>query len=108
MVNGGEHADKRILTMPEEVQLAKWLKAENKAIKGKTRDEQREKIQEILQFRRACNKEGGRQRPAPLSTMADKGVSLPCDRWFWRFFASHEDIVVQKKQHRESLDRGNW
>ena len=47
VANGEEHADKRILTMLEEVQLARWLKKENKAIKGKTRDEQREKIQAI-------------------------------------------------------------
>ena len=111
VVNGEEHADKRILTMLEEVQLAKWLKEENKAIKGKTRDEQREKIQEVLKLRKKANRLGGRKKPPPLSTvalnvLADQGATLPADSWFVRFFATHEDIVVEKKQHRESLDRG--
>jgi hypothetical protein len=109
VVNGEEHADKRILTMLEEVQLARWLKKENKAIKGKTRDEQREKIQEFLKLRKKANWKGGRKKPPPLSTLAKTVLgdsNLPCDRWFVRFFATHEDIVVEKKQHRESLDRG--
>ena len=111
VVNGEEHADKRILTLLEEVQLAQWLKKENKAIKGKTRDEQRDKIREFLELRKKANWKGGRKKPPPLSTIAiAKTVladsNLPCDRWFRRFFATHEDIVVEKKQHRESLDRG--
>ena len=46
-MNGEEHPDKRILTFQEERQLAKWLQQENRAIKGKNRDEQRAKIVEI-------------------------------------------------------------
>ena len=49
VINGEEHADKRILTVLEEVQLAKWLlKEENKAIKGKTRNEQKKHTEAVV------------------------------------------------------------
>jgi hypothetical protein len=110
VTNGEEHAELHILTVSEEAQLAKWLARENKTIKGKNRDEQRQKIVEILQLRRAANKRGGRRHVAlserAQAVLADQGVTLPSDDWFVRFFAVHEDIVVEKKQHRENLDRG--
>ena len=110
VVNGCSHPELRILTVSEELQFARWLEQENRAIKGKNRDEQRQKIVEILSLRRAANKRGGRARVAlsqpALGVLANDGFTLPSDDWFVRFFAVYEDIVVEKKQHRESLDRG--
>jgi hypothetical protein len=109
VVNGEEYADRSILTMQEERQLAAWLKAENKVLKGKTRDEQRTKIVEILRHRKRQNKRGGRAR-VPVSNAAtavidDAGINLPSNEWFVSFFARWEDVVTEKRQKRENLDR---
>ena len=59
VVNGEEYADRRILTLREMVQFAKWLASEAKAGKPKDRDMQRSKIVEMLELRKRL-RYGGR------------------------------------------------
>eukprot|EP00658_Telonema_sp_P-2_P052001 TRINITY_DN40128_c0_g1_i2.p1 TRINITY_DN40128_c0_g1~~TRINITY_DN40128_c0_g1_i2.p1 ORF type:complete len:174 (-),score=41.32 TRINITY_DN40128_c0_g1_i2:59-580(-) len=55
------------------------------------------------------NKKGGRAAVAlsdsAEAVLRDKGVHLPTDAWFVRFYAVHEDICEEKLPQRESVDR---
>ena len=51
VTNGEEYMDRRILTIPEELQLAKWLRSESRVGRAKNRGETRQEIAKLLQCR---------------------------------------------------------
>lgn len=67
VINGEEYMDRRILTTMEELQLAEWLRSENRAGKAKNREETRRKIYDILDLRRRVRV--GRRLPSHAHTL---------------------------------------
>ena len=108
VTNGEEFSDRRILTLVEEVQLAKWVRSENRAHRPQDRDKQRQKIVAMLELRKATRGTGRRYLPlseVAKSVVADRGVHLPDSRWFQRFYAKFPDVVEEKLMQRERTGR---
>ena len=66
VTNGKEYADRRILTVIEEVQLAKWLRGMNRSGEPQDRDQTRLKIVEILEHRKRTRGRGRCTHPLPI------------------------------------------
>ena len=66
ITNGEEYADRRILTLIEEVQLAKWLRGMNRSGEPQDRDQTRLKIVEILEHRQRTRGSGRCAHTLPI------------------------------------------
>lgn len=108
VTNGEEFADRRILTLLEGVQLAKWIRGENRSGHPKDRDTIRRKIVEILEVRLKTRSTGRRYLPLSeraKAVVADRGINLPGPKWFQNFYAVFSDIVEEKLSVREDKVR---